>query len=1341
MFVRWKFNTFFSFAILVCCLGLFVSPVSADASLLSRTPSPQNGSVNNDLEFLKIDNVGYIWQTVALANSYTSAVPVCTYNLPSNTDNPAAIRIRNIISNSFEIKIQQPPDSSIVTPADIYCIIAEEGYHTLSDGRSFEAHKVISTTVSGASGWSNGEDVSGMIAGSYANPAVLGQVISYNNADFSVFWSYDCDNRSNVPFQSGMSDGICVGRHLGEISGGGITLTRNAENLGYIVIEGNPDGAGGNDPAGTLPNGVRYETAQGGNSIDGVDNSGASYTLTGSGYTVGVATQMGMNGNNGGAAVLYGNAPLAGSQIDLAIDEDTLGDTERSHTNERVAYWVFESDPGLSWMETQLLANVGASWQLVSLSNDYNNMVPVCTYNLPSSADNEAFVRIRNIDNTADSFEIRLQQPRNSSSLTPADVHCVIIEEGTHTLIDQNPVLNRTLEAHITNSDQFNENDNWNSSRMENVGYTNTYTQPVVLGQVITFNDSDFSLFWSSNGNGINPPDASALYLGKHVGEDPGSDPLSDEILGFIVIEGGSGFVDGYYYEVALGIDSIAGVGDSPPYSYTLTRPFSYGAATQEAEDGGNGGWAVFYGSSPFSGTQLNLAIEEETAAGDSSRTHTQEQVAYWVFDPVVGGTIWEDPDIDGLLESGETGLSNISVWFCPSSHSMPPAAAVCQNTASDSSGNYEFRAIASGDYYFAVVNPSASQSSTAGGNHAPDTNDQVDDGQAHPDGYSISQSFTYAAGSGSTNFDFGFADNIDIGGTVWLENDGDGSLDAGEIGLNNVTAWLCPSSHSMPPSAPVCQSTTTDSNGDYYFRNFASGDYYFAVDTSLPGLMSTAGGNHAPDANDQVDDGEPHSGGNYIISQNFTHVNTTSSTNFDFGFVEAAEIGGLVWLDLDGDGIQNAVVNGVSSVAVEIFDTLNISQGTTTTAADGTFSFSPLLVGDYTLQFTLPSGYLFSPAKQGGDDALDSDPDRTTGRTGIVSVAAGTSNTDQDAGIYPQGAHIFDPPSGYKTAYTDNWPVILWRHVWINDSNIAANLVRISDAIPVNTTYVQGSLTCYQEGSSSATDCYYDSVNELIVWEGTIAADPGAQTEDAANNEVIITFATTIAPGFDETSNQASAHWDENGDDTLTTNDNNIAINTPVLSDDPSTENGPDATIAVVPEQPQEMPNTGFAPGVLTSLPSQSPEEAYSFTDFSLEIPSLGLRLPIVGVPVVDGEWNVSWLGRSAGYLSGTAFPTLPGNTVLTAHVYDANGRPGPFAKIRTFAYGDQIKIHTVGSTYVYEVRENYALPASRVEEIFRPEAYDKITLITCEGFNAFTGEYHSRRVVRAVLVKTCLR
>ncbi|HFU77467.1 MAG TPA: hypothetical protein ENK68_03080, partial [Epsilonproteobacteria bacterium] len=189
--------------------------------------------VTPDLEYQKISGVSYGWQTVSLLNSYTDAIVVCSNVLPSSASNEAVTRIRNIGSGSFQLKIQQPNDSDPGYSTDVYCIISDAGSYTVPF--KYEAHKVISTDTSGnnANGWNGtGENVSASITQSYSAPAVLGQVMSYNDNRFSVFWSYDCENRKNRPFQSGMADGMCVGKHISKVSG-----TRNNETLGYIVAE------------------------------------------------------------------------------------------------------------------------------------------------------------------------------------------------------------------------------------------------------------------------------------------------------------------------------------------------------------------------------------------------------------------------------------------------------------------------------------------------------------------------------------------------------------------------------------------------------------------------------------------------------------------------------------------------------------------------------------------------------------------------------------------------------------------------------------------------------------------------------------------------------------------------------------------------------------------------------------------------------------------------------------------------------------------------------------------------------------------------------------------------
>ncbi|TAK13700.1 MAG: class F sortase [Anaerolineae bacterium] len=165
-------------------------------------------------------------------------------------------------------------------------------------------------------------------------------------------------------------------------------------------------------------------------------------------------------------------------------------------------------------------------------------------------------------------------------------------------------------------------------------------------------------------------------------------------------------------------------------------------------------------------------------------------------------------------------------------------------------------------------------------------------------------------------------------------------------------------------------------------------------------------------------------------------------------------------------------------------------------------------------------------------------------------------------------------------------------------------------------------------------------------------------------------------------------------------------------------------------------LPATGFTPGVVTQLPAQPVDLAYASTDLMLSIPNLGVQIDIVGVPLVNGEWDVSWIGQQAGYLYGTAFPTWAGNTVITAHVWDANNNPGPFADLADLQFGDTIEILAFGQTYIYEVRDSASLrPTDRSP--FAHSDYALLTLITCEGFDPRTGDYLFRRVVSAVLVE----
>ena len=166
-------------------------------------------------------------------------------------------------------------------------------------------------------------------------------------------------------------------------------------------------------------------------------------------------------------------------------------------------------------------------------------------------------------------------------------------------------------------------------------------------------------------------------------------------------------------------------------------------------------------------------------------------------------------------------------------------------------------------------------------------------------------------------------------------------------------------------------------------------------------------------------------------------------------------------------------------------------------------------------------------------------------------------------------------------------------------------------------------------------------------------------------------------------------------------------------------------------------LPDTGFAPGVITARPAKPAGVSFKQMDeMVLSIPKIQLSSPIIGVPDQGEGWDLTWLENQVGYLAGTAFPTWAGNTVLSGHAYLANGQPGPFAALGALQWGDVIQIDSWGQRYVYEIREVKTVDPSD-QSAFKHEDLDWVTLITCKDFDEAANQYRSRLVVRAVLVR----
>jgi len=234
------------------------------------------------------------------------------------------------------------------------------------------------------------------------------------------------------------------------------------------------------------------------------------------------------------------------------------------------------------------------------------------------------------------------------------------------------------------------------------------------------------------------------------------------------------------------------------------------------------------------------------------------------------------------------------------------------------------------------------------------------------------------------------------IGDRVWLDEDSDGVQDAGEAGIANVTIQLWNSDHTQ-----LIATTYTDANGNYIFKDVPVGTYQVQV-VPGSGLYAT------------YDE-------NGIDTLNITSVTVTYNaeyTSADFGYNWAAKtnvdsntgtgaIGDRVWIDGDGDGVQDGGEMGLSGVTVDLltagtdglFGTADdVISSTTTTNASGNYIFTKVKSGAYVVRVTAPSGY--SPSAD-LDGTLDN-------QTTPILLAPGDVYLNADFGYLP-GADLGD--------------------------------------------------------------------------------------------------------------------------------------------------------------------------------------------------------------------------------------------------------------------------------------------------------------------------------------------
>lgn len=186
------------------------------------------------------------------------------------------------------------------------------------------------------------------------------------------------------------------------------------------------------------------------------------------------------------------------------------------------------------------------------------------------------------------------------------------------------------------------------------------------------------------------------------------------------------------------------------------------------------------------------------------------------------------------------------------------------------------------------------------------------------------------------------------IGDVVFNDVNQNGFQDVGEFGIPNVMVLL------YDGNGNLVNAQVTDSNGSYLFANVESGDYRIEI---------SGFGDYFPSYASSI---SPLYDG-FSTDIFFLDFGETK-LDVDLGLYKAYEVGGLVWLDSNCDGIYAETGSGISDLQVALFNIADDEVIAVTTDQDGVYDFGSVPEGSY---YTVLSGYdnlLYAPTLLASD-------------------------------------------------------------------------------------------------------------------------------------------------------------------------------------------------------------------------------------------------------------------------------------------------------------------------------------------------------------------------------------
>ena len=221
------------------------------------------------------------------------------------------------------------------------------------------------------------------------------------------------------------------------------------------------------------------------------------------------------------------------------------------------------------------------------------------------------------------------------------------------------------------------------------------------------------------------------------------------------------------------------------------------------------------------------------------------------------------------------------------------------------------------------------------------------------------------------------------LGGTVYVDSNGNGTFDAGDSGLANVGVQLFDSQNVAIGSPQL-----TDGSGHYSFTNLQPGTY--AVKEIQPsGFFETA-------VNvGKVDGVTTGNSSGFDTISSIVLASGSTGSGYNFGVQAPVGLSGIAYVDLNGDNTFNGADTGLANVSVQLFDAQKNPIGAPhQTSSNGSYSFTGLAPGTYTLVETPPTGAFSTGVNVGTVNGTPTGTASGTDTIQTIALGSGAAGT-----------------------------------------------------------------------------------------------------------------------------------------------------------------------------------------------------------------------------------------------------------------------------------------------------------------------------------------------------------